>query len=53
MGAAGPGIYPVRIEHATPHMLYGKIVDAAGRPLEELPQSAPEAAALSAPLQMA
>ena len=53
VGAAGPGIYPVRIEHATPHMLYGKIVDAAGRPLEELPQSAPEAAALSAPLQMA
>jgi len=38
LGADGPGIYPVRIEHATPHMLYGHVVDAAGQPLPAPPQ---------------
>ena len=52
VGAEGAGIYQVRINHATPHMLYGQVVDAQGRPLEELPQWTPEAAALSSPLQM-
>ena len=53
VGADGAGVYPVVIERATPHMLYGRVVDAQCRPLEELPQHRPEAAAVSNPLQMA
>lgn len=53
IGAEGAGVYPVRIEHATPHMLYGKILDAHGNELPEVPRLTPEAAALSNPLQMA
>ncbi|WP_102126222.1 tRNA (N6-isopentenyl adenosine(37)-C2)-methylthiotransferase MiaB [Deinococcus planocerae] len=52
VGVTGAGIHHVRIEHATPHMLYGKVVDAQGRELPELPRFSPEAAALSSPLQM-
>ncbi|WP_216319485.1 tRNA (N6-isopentenyl adenosine(37)-C2)-methylthiotransferase MiaB [Deinococcus aestuarii] len=53
IGVTGAGIHLVRIEHATPHMLYGKVVDAQGRELPELPRLSPEAAGLSSPLQMA
>ncbi|WP_309572317.1 tRNA (N6-isopentenyl adenosine(37)-C2)-methylthiotransferase MiaB [Deinococcus sp.] len=57
-GADHPGIYSVRIGHATPHMLYGRIVDAQG---QELPlmngaqssQQRPDAAAMVSPLPMA
>ncbi|MFC6590755.1 tRNA (N6-isopentenyl adenosine(37)-C2)-methylthiotransferase MiaB [Deinococcus lacus] len=52
-GVTGPGIYSVRVDQATPHMLYGKLVDAQGQPLPELPRLNPEAAALTSPLQMA
>ncbi|THF88494.1 tRNA (N6-isopentenyl adenosine(37)-C2)-methylthiotransferase MiaB [Deinococcus sp. KSM4-11] len=57
-GADGPGIYPVRIDHATPHVLYGRVLDAQGqeRPLLNFPeagQQRPEAAALVSPLPMA
>ncbi|MBB6097928.1 tRNA-2-methylthio-N6-dimethylallyladenosine synthase [Deinobacterium chartae] len=51
-GIDRPGIYTVRVEHATPHMLYGKLLDAEGRVLEPQPVAAPEAAALSSPLPM-
>ncbi|PTA69872.1 tRNA (N6-isopentenyl adenosine(37)-C2)-methylthiotransferase MiaB [Deinococcus arcticus] len=53
IGAAGAGIYAVRIEHATPHMMYGRILDAQGRELPEQPRLDPASAALSAPLAMA
>lgn len=57
VGADRPGVYRVRIEHATPHMLYGRTVDAAGHDLPLIPATAdtarPEAAALTAPLPMA
>ena len=53
LGADRPGIYPVRIGHATPHMMYGQILGPDGQPLPELPRHTPEAAALSSPLQMA
>ena len=53
VGADGAGIVQVRIEHATPHMMYGKILGEGGQPLPELPRFTPEAAALSSPLQMA
>ncbi|BDP42289.1 tRNA-2-methylthio-N(6)-dimethylallyladenosine synthase [Deinococcus aetherius] len=52
IGVTGAGIHHVRIEHATPHMLYGRLVDAQGRELPELPRLSPEAAGLSSPLQM-
>ena len=51
-GASGPGLYRARIEHATPHMLYGRLIGADGQDLPELPRFNPEAAALSHPLQM-
>ncbi|WP_291427129.1 tRNA (N6-isopentenyl adenosine(37)-C2)-methylthiotransferase MiaB, partial [Deinococcus sp.] len=35
IGAGGAGIYPVRIEQATPHMFYGKILGPDGQPLPE------------------
>ncbi len=53
LGADRAGIYAVRIEHATPHMMYGKILDAQGHELPELPRLDPASAALSAPLAMA
>ncbi|MVN88941.1 tRNA (N6-isopentenyl adenosine(37)-C2)-methylthiotransferase MiaB [Deinococcus sp. HMF7620] len=53
MGITGAGIYQVRINHATPHVMYGKLLDAQGNELPELPKHNPEAAALSAPLAMA
>ncbi|MFC4639416.1 tRNA (N6-isopentenyl adenosine(37)-C2)-methylthiotransferase MiaB [Deinococcus hohokamensis] len=53
IGASGAGVYPVRIEHATPHMMYGRILDAFGEPLPEQPRLNPEAAAVTSPLQMA
>ena len=53
LGAGGPGIYRVRIGHATPHMLYGAVVGSDGVPLPELPRLTPGAAALSSPLTMA
>ncbi|MBZ9712114.1 tRNA (N6-isopentenyl adenosine(37)-C2)-methylthiotransferase MiaB [Deinococcus multiflagellatus] len=53
IGADRAGIYAVRIEHATPHMMYGKILDAQGRELPEVPRLDPASAALSAPLAMA
>ena len=57
VGADRPGVYRVRIEHATPHMLYGRTVDTAGHDLPLIPATAdtarPEAAALTAPLPMA
>lgn len=52
-GAVSSGIYQARIKHATPHMLYGSLIDQHGKELPELPQSSPEAAALSQPLLMA
>ncbi|UBV41539.1 tRNA (N6-isopentenyl adenosine(37)-C2)-methylthiotransferase MiaB [Deinococcus taeanensis] len=53
IGANQPGVYRVRISHATPHMMYGHLIDAEGRDLPELPTLHPEAAALSTPLTMA
>lgn len=53
VGADSAGVYPVRIESATPHMLYGKILGADGQELPELPRLTPESAAISSPLQMA
>lgn len=52
VGAEGAGIYSVRIDHATPHMMYGVVLGPDGQPLPELPRFTPEAAALSSPLQM-
>lgn len=55
LGATTAGIYQVRIDHTTPHVLYGKIVDRHGVELPPLPTEAsdtPEAAAMSHPLQM-
>ncbi len=45
VGATGPGIYPVRVTHATPHMFYGEVLGADGVPLPEVPRLTPEAAA--------
>lgn len=52
IGADGPGIYQVRIDQATPHVMYGKILDAEGQELPEVPKLAPEAAEMSSPLPM-
>ncbi|AFZ66010.1 tRNA (N6-isopentenyl adenosine(37)-C2)-methylthiotransferase MiaB [Deinococcus peraridilitoris] len=52
VGATGAGIYTARIEHATPHTMYGKLLGLDGQVLPELPRFNPEAAALSAPLPM-
>ncbi len=52
IGATGAGIYKARINHSTPHVLYGKILDSQGRELPELPLLSPESAALTSPLQM-
>lgn len=52
LGATGSGLYRARIEHATPHMLYGRLIGEGGQDLPELPRFNPEAAALSSPLQM-
>ncbi|MPY65116.1 tRNA (N6-isopentenyl adenosine(37)-C2)-methylthiotransferase MiaB [Deinococcus sp. SDU3-2] len=52
LGATGAGLYRARIEHATPHMLYGRLIGEDGQDLPELPRFNPEAAALSSPLQM-
>lgn len=52
IGAAGAGVYPVRIEHATPHMMYGQVLGEDGLPLPELPRFDPAAAALSGALPM-
>lgn len=51
-GVTGAGIYQVRVERATPHMLYAHAVDSAGQPLPKLPQYAPEAAAVGGGLNM-
>ncbi|ADV67886.1 tRNA (N6-isopentenyl adenosine(37)-C2)-methylthiotransferase MiaB [Deinococcus maricopensis] len=53
LGADAAGVYTARIEHATPHMMYGKLLDAHGQELPELPKLTPEAAAMTNPLQMA
>ncbi|WP_027481404.1 tRNA (N6-isopentenyl adenosine(37)-C2)-methylthiotransferase MiaB [Deinococcus pimensis] len=53
VGADRPGIYTARIEHVTPHMMYGRLVGADGELLPELPRFTPEAAALANPLPMA
>jgi tRNA-2-methylthio-N6-dimethylallyladenosine synthase len=52
LGASGAGLYTARIQHATPHMLYGNLIGPDGQALPELPRFNPEAAALSSPLQM-
>ncbi|ULH16059.1 tRNA (N6-isopentenyl adenosine(37)-C2)-methylthiotransferase MiaB [Deinococcus sp. KNUC1210] len=52
LGAETAGIYPVRIGHATPHMLYGAVLGPNGEALPELPRLTPEAAAVSSPLSM-
>jgi tRNA-2-methylthio-N6-dimethylallyladenosine synthase len=53
LGITGAGVHRVRINQATPHMMYGTLIDANGNDLPELPRFAPEAAALVSPLQMA
>ncbi|MGM9322155.1 tRNA (N6-isopentenyl adenosine(37)-C2)-methylthiotransferase MiaB [Deinococcus aquaticus] len=53
IGATGPGVYRVRIDHATPHMMYGTVLGPDGQPLPQVPRLDPQAAALSAPLSMA
>ncbi|WP_155299527.1 tRNA (N6-isopentenyl adenosine(37)-C2)-methylthiotransferase MiaB [Deinococcus kurensis] len=53
VGVTGPGVHRARIEHATPHMMYARLIDAQGNDLPELPNLNPEAAALSAPLTLA
>ncbi|ALW89194.1 tRNA (N6-isopentenyl adenosine(37)-C2)-methylthiotransferase MiaB [Deinococcus actinosclerus] len=53
VGVTGPGVHRARIEHATPHMMYARLIDAQGNDLPELPNLNPEAAALSAPLALA
>ena len=53
LGASGPGVYRARVTASTPHMLYGELVDAAGQALPTLPNTQPEAAAMSLPLSMA
>lgn len=53
LGASGAGLYRARIEHATPHMLYGKLVNALGEALPELPRFDPASAELASPLPMA
>ncbi|GGI82016.1 tRNA (N6-isopentenyl adenosine(37)-C2)-methylthiotransferase MiaB [Deinococcus wulumuqiensis] len=52
IGADGAGIYSVRIDHATPHMMYGHILGPDGQPLPEQPRFNPEAAAVSGALPM-
>jgi len=52
VNASGPGIYTMRVEHATPHVMYGKLVGPDGQALPELPKFTPEAAALASPLPM-
>lgn len=53
LGAAEAGIYTARVEHATPHTMYGKLIGPNGEALAERPKFNPEAAALSSPLPMA
>ncbi|THF69412.1 tRNA (N6-isopentenyl adenosine(37)-C2)-methylthiotransferase MiaB [Deinococcus sp. Arct2-2] len=53
LGITGAGVHRVRINQATPHMMYGNLIDANGENLPEVPRFAPEAAALVSPLQMA
>lgn len=52
IGADSAGIYSVRIDHATPHMMYGHILGPDGQPLPEQPRFNPEAAAVSGALPM-
>lgn len=52
IGADGAGVYQVRIDHATPHMMYGHILGPDGQPLPEQPRFNPEAAAVSGALPM-
>ncbi|RJF73217.1 tRNA (N6-isopentenyl adenosine(37)-C2)-methylthiotransferase MiaB [Deinococcus cavernae] len=53
VGADSAGIYQVRVEHATPHNLSGRILGPDGEPLPELPRFTPEAAAVTGALPMA
>ena len=52
IGADGAGVYQVRIDHTTPHMMYGHILGPDGQPLPEQPRFNPEAAAVSGALPM-
>ncbi|ANC71676.1 tRNA (N6-isopentenyl adenosine(37)-C2)-methylthiotransferase MiaB [Deinococcus radiodurans] len=52
IGADGAGVYQVRIDHATPHMMYGHILGPDGQPLPEQPRFNPEAAAVGGALPM-
>lgn len=52
IGATEAGIYPVRIEQATPHQMTGVILGADGQPLPQLPSFQPEAAAVLGGLPM-
>ena len=53
LGAQGAGVYPVLIEHATPHQLSGRVLGADGQPLPELPRFTPESAAVLGGLPLA
>lgn len=52
LGATEAGIYPVRIEQATPHQMTGVILGEDGQPLPQLPSFQPEAAAVLGGLPM-